>query len=73
MEPLKEDSTPRGEIGNEFDSDTFLSYASADSGVATRVCARLAASGLRIWMASRDVPAGAHYADALVRAINASS
>jgi TolB-like protein/Tfp pilus assembly protein PilF len=72
MDPLKEESAPRGEKDGEFGSDAFLSYASADAEVAKQVCARLETSGLRIWMAPRDVPAGAHYADALVRAINAS-
>jgi hypothetical protein len=72
MDPLKEDSAPAGDKESEFGSDAFLSYASADAEVAKQVCARLEASGLRIWMAPRDVPAGAHYADALVRAINAS-
>lgn len=72
MDPLKEESAPAGEKDGEFGSDAFLSYASADAEVAKEVCARLEASGLRIWMAPRDVPAGAHYADALVRAINAS-
>jgi len=72
MDPLKEDSAPAGDKEGEFASDAFLSYASADAEAAKQVCARLEASGLRIWMAPRDVPAGAHYADALVRAINAS-
>lgn len=72
MDPLKEDPAPAGEKGGEFASDAFLSYASADTEVAKQACARLEASGLSIWMAPRDVPAGAHYADALVRAINAS-
>jgi TolB-like protein/tetratricopeptide (TPR) repeat protein len=72
MDPLNEESAPAGEKVGEFGSDAFLSYASADAEVAKQVCARLEASGLRIWMAPRDVPAGAHYADALVRAINSS-
>src|ERR1700722_6110744 len=72
MDPLNEDSAPAREKAGEFGSDAFLSYASADAEVAKQVCARLEASGLRIWMAPRDVPAGAHYADALVRAINGS-
>jgi adenylate cyclase len=72
MDPLNEDSAPAGENEGGFGSDAFLSYASADAEVAKQVCARLEASELRVWMAPRDVPAGAHYADALVRAINAS-
>jgi TolB-like protein len=72
MDPLNEDSAPTSAKESEFGSDAFLSYASADAEAAKQVCARLEASGLRIWMAPRDVPAGAHYADALVRAINGS-
>ena len=72
MDPLNEDSAPAGENEGGFGSDAFLSYASADAEIAKQVCARLEASELRVWMAPRDVPAGAHYADALVRAINAS-
>jgi TolB-like protein/Flp pilus assembly protein TadD len=72
MDPLNEDSAPADEKVGEFGSDAFLSYASADAEVAKQVCARLEASGLRVWMAPRDVPAGAHYADALVRAISSS-
>jgi TolB-like protein/cytochrome c-type biogenesis protein CcmH/NrfG len=50
--------------------DAFLSYASADESVATRVCAHLEAQGLSVWMAPRDVPAGAQYAEAIVGGIN---
>ena len=50
--------------------DAFLSYASRDAEVAARACALLEAEGISIWMAPRDVPAGANYADAIVRAIN---
>jgi TolB-like protein/Flp pilus assembly protein TadD len=48
----------------------FLSYASHDTEIARKVCSSLEASGLRCWMAPRDVTAGAQYADAIVRAIN---
>jgi adenylate cyclase len=51
--------------------DAFLSYASLDAGVAERICAVLEAAGIRVWMAPRDVAAGANYADAIVRALNA--
>ena len=50
----------------------FLSYASADCAIADSVCAHLEAAGLHCWIAPRDVPAGAQYADAIVRAINAA-
>ena len=51
----------------------FVSYASADRATAEAASAYLEARGVRCWMAPRDVPAGALYADAIVRAINDSS
>jgi len=51
--------------------DAFLSYASLDAEVAARLCGLLEKSAITVWMAPRDVPAGANYADAIVRAINA--
>ena len=51
--------------------DAFLSYASRDGEVAERLCRELEAGGITVWMAPRDVPAGANYADAIVRALNA--
>jgi TolB-like protein len=50
--------------------DAFLSYASRDAEVAERLCRDLEAAGITVWMAPRDVPAGANYADAIVRALN---
>jgi TolB-like protein len=52
---------------------TFISYASADREMAEAMSAYLERHGIRCWMAPRDVPAGALYADAIVRAINDSS
>src|SRR3984957_1754721 len=51
----------------------FISDASADAGVAQRVCAELEAAGLSCWIAPRDVVPGEFYADAIVRAIDAAS
>lgn len=50
--------------------DAFLSYASRDAEVAERLCRDLEVGGITVWMAPRDVPAGANYADAIVRALN---
>ena len=72
MDPLHTDPAAPADKGDDFSSDAFLSYASADAAVAERVCSHLEGAGMRIWIAPRDVPAGAQYADALVRAINAS-
>ena len=48
----------------------FLSYASHDADGARTICEYLERHGVSCWMAPRDVPAGALYADAIVRAIN---
>jgi hypothetical protein len=48
----------------------FLSYATHDTEIANSVCQFLESRGISCWMAPRDVPAGALYADAIVRAIN---
>jgi TolB-like protein len=48
----------------------FISYASADAGVANAMVETLERSGLRCWIAPRDVRPGAQYADAIVEAIN---
>ena len=58
-----------GSPGNS--KDAFLSYSSSDKAPAERICALLEAAGISVWLAPRDVPAGANYADAIVRAINA--
>ena len=51
--------------------EVFLSYASRDEATAQRICEYLESASVPVWMAPRDVPAGALYADAIVRAINA--
>jgi len=48
----------------------FVSYASADRAAADDLTAYLEQRGIHCWMAPRDVPPGALYADAIVRAIN---
>ncbi len=48
----------------------FVSYASADRPVADALTAYLEQHGTRCWIAPRDVPPGALYADAIVRAIS---
>jgi TolB-like protein/thioredoxin-like negative regulator of GroEL len=48
----------------------FVSYAAADKATADTLTAWLEQRGIRCWIAPRDVPAGAIYADAIVRAIN---
>src|SRR5271155_5088006 len=50
--------------------DVFVSYASGDKPVADAVCATLEASGVRCWIAPRDVLPGVHYGEAIIDAIH---
>jgi hypothetical protein len=50
--------------------DVFISYASKDKLVADAVCARLEASGVRCWIAPRDIMAGTSYGEAIIEAIH---
>jgi len=52
--------------------DVFISYASQDAAVANAVVGTLERCGIKCWIAPRDVPAGAPYADGIIRAINES-
>ncbi|HEV8018868.1 MAG TPA: TIR domain-containing protein, partial [Steroidobacteraceae bacterium] len=58
------------EAGSGAQRDAFMSYASGDRATAEALAVFLEQRGIRCWMAPRDVPAGALYADAIVRAIN---
>ena len=52
--------------------DVFISYSSKDKRVADAVCAALEARGISCWIAPRDVPPGADWDEANVRAIASS-
>jgi TolB-like protein/tetratricopeptide (TPR) repeat protein len=52
--------------------EVFISYASQDAAVANTVVGTLERSGIKCWIAPRDVPAGAPYAEGIIRAINGS-
>jgi hypothetical protein len=49
--------------------DVFISYSSKDKAAADAVCAALESRGLTCWIAPRDVPPGADWDEANVRAI----
>ena len=49
--------------------DVFVSHASVDAPLATALCQHLEALGLRCWMAPRDIPPGAHYAESIIQAL----
>jgi TolB-like protein/Tfp pilus assembly protein PilF len=62
-----DDKTARGDAPT-----VFVSYASQDAAVANAIVAALEHSGLKCWIAPRDVVPGEFYADAIVRAIDAA-
>jgi hypothetical protein len=50
--------------------DVFISYSSRDKVVADAVCARLESTGIRCWVAPRDIVAGMSYGEAIIEAIH---
>ncbi len=52
--------------------DVFVSHSSKDKLVADAVCARLEASGIRCWIAPRDIVAGTSYGESIIDAIHSA-
>jgi hypothetical protein len=50
--------------------DVFISYSTKDKTIANAVCAKLEENRIRVWIAPRDVPAGANFAESIVDAID---
>jgi len=50
--------------------DVFVSYSTKDKLIADAVCAKLEQDRIRVWIAPRDVPGGANFAQSIIRAIN---
>src|SRR5215204_2106352 len=55
-----------------MDHDVFISYAVEDTEAAERVCRALEDTGIKCWIAPRDVPFGADYEEVILEAIEAS-
>lgn len=51
----------------------FISYAAADQRVADEVCCALEAGGIGCWIASRDIPPGVNFEEAIEDAVAACS
>ena len=49
--------------------DVFLSHAAVDRAAAQAILAALESSGVRCWIAPRDIPAGAEYGEHIVEAV----
>src|ERR1700689_1535708 len=65
-------SSPRGPPVAADSRLVFISYASADTALAQKVCSALEAAGFRCWIAPRDVVPGTLYADGIVGGIDES-
>src|SRR5688572_12163708 len=50
----------------------FLSYSVADAPAAEQICQALERAGVSCWIAPRDIPPGADWAEAIVDAIDSS-
>ena len=55
-----------------WNKDALISYAAADKETAYRLCQLLEEQGIGCWIAPRDVPPGADYGEAIIRAIEAT-
>ena len=55
-----------------MDHQVFICHSSLDQATAASVCGALERSGIRCWMAPRDVLGGQDYAEALVAALESS-
>src|SRR5271167_977564 len=64
---------PSGASAGATSRPVFISYASADSPLAQKVCAALEAAGIPCWIAPRDVVPGTLYADGIVGALDEST
>jgi TolB-like protein len=76
MDKIGDPANPHSPVGRAEAAGpkrpVFISYASADAGLAQKACAALEALGILCWIAPRDVIPGTFYADAIVRAIDES-
>jgi TIR domain-containing protein len=52
--------------------DVFISYSSKDKTIGDAVCATLEASGIRCWIAPRDIAPGADWGESIIAAIQGS-
>lgn len=51
----------------------FLSYSSRDRSTAHALCAAIESTGVRCWIAPRDIPPGTNYASGIIEAIHKSA
>jgi len=54
---------------HEMNLDSFISYSQKDKKIADEICLKLEASGIRCWIAPRNIVGGEKWADAIKRGI----
>jgi TolB-like protein len=69
----RDDLESSGATAGATSRPVFISYASADTAMAQKVCSALEAGGFLCWIAPRNVVPGTMYADGIVHAIDESS
>jgi len=55
-----------------MDHQVFISYATADKGLADHICGALETAGVACWIAPRDIEPGADYPAAIVEAVSSA-
>ena len=56
-------------VRREGHHDVFLSHSAKDKPVADAICAKLEQSGIRVWIAPRDIQPGANWGEAIIEAL----
>ena len=64
--------TPEVLVAPGLEKVAFISYAAPDKETAFRLCRLLEEQGIGCWIAPRDVPPGADFGEAIIRAIEAT-
>lgn len=55
---------------HQMSHDAFISYSTHDKAAADATCAALEGSGIRCWIAPRDIVPGAEWGEAIIEGIN---
>jgi TIR domain-containing protein len=55
---------------HQMSHDAFISYSTHDKAAADATCAALEGSGIRCWIAPRDITPGAEWGEAIIEGIN---
>lgn len=59
----------KNKIGQQYDTDVFISYSRRDSEIADKVYHALTEIGIRVWYDSYDIPGGADWKKAFLKGV----